>query len=340
MLAGKIIAKAISLNAVETIGTDRSRCLRMRFNRNTCTGCTSLCRSGAITIDEDVHILADKCSECMLCVSACPSDCFETRGPDFYSIIGRLRKIQSSVRTLVLGCTLRPDAASHGKTFCFGLLSEEHILALYVFLRSTLRIDVTGCVDCKNGFIAGVLEKRLECVETKTSLKISDRITLVRNKADLDFQEVSYDRRGFFKTLKQLTFAQAAGLFDTDEPGEETRSYSSKRPPFKRELLNRALKVLPEESFRAVLQHYYYDVDVAEDCNNCFACIGMCPTGALKIESSEDRRDLFFSSSLCNGCGLCESFCMKKSLTVKKGFTGSDPRVFHNTKKEAACNER
>ncbi|MCL4477128.1 MAG: hypothetical protein M1508_13045 [Nitrospirae bacterium] len=335
MLKGKIIDKALS--TAESIGTDRSRCLRMRFNRNLCSGCTSMCRSGAITIDEDVHILADNCSECMLCVSACPSDSFEIRGSDFYSLLGRLRKIQSSVRTPVLGCNIRTDAACHGKTFCFGFLSEEHVIALSVFMGDTLQIDMTGCADCRNGFIVDVLKKRIERVETKTSLRLSDRIKLVHSKADLDFQEIAYDRRGFFKALKNLTFMQAAGLFDNDDSGEEMRSYSLKKLPFKRELLNRALKVLPEEAGRGLVRNYYYTVGVTENCNNCFACIGMCPAGALKIEETGEGRELFFSSSLCNGCGLCQDFCMTKSVRIEKGFSGDNPFGFSNTKREVLC---
>lgn len=309
----------------------------MRFNRNVCSECTSICRSAAITIDEDLHILTDNCSECMLCVSACPSDCFEIQGLDFYSLINRLRKILSSVSSPVLGCAASENSACHVKTSCLGFLSEEHLMAFSVFIEDTLQIDLTGCADCKNGFILDVLKKRIESVETKTSMMISSRIKLVNKKADLKFQEIAYDRRGFFKAIKNMTFTHAAGLFDNDDSGEVLQSYSSKKLPVKRDLLNRTMKVLPEEEYNTLLKRYYYLVTVTEDCNNCFACIGMCPTGALKIESNEDRRDLFFSSSLCNGCGLCEGFCINKSVRIEKGLLGENPFKFSNTKRELIC---
>jgi len=335
MLKEKIADRFLS--SVKSIGTDRSRCLRMRFNRNSCSACTSICRSEAIAIDEDVHILTDNCTECMLCVSACPSDCFEIQGLNFYSLIGRLRKILASVSSPVLGCASSVNTACHVKTSCLGFLSEEHLMSFAAFLEDTLQIDLTGCADCRNGFIVDVLIKRIKSIETKTSLMISHRLKLVKKKEDLIFQEIGYDRRGFFKAIKNMTFLHAAGLFDNDDSGEEPQSYSSKKLPLKRDLLNRTIKVLPEEEYKTLLKRYYYLVTVTEDCNNCFACIGMCPTGALKIESNEDRRDLFFSSALCNGCGLCEGFCINKAVRIEKGFLGENPFTLSNTKRDVLC---
>ncbi len=331
MIKEKIIAKAF--NAGESISTDRSRCLRMRLNRNSCTQCIEQCRFSAIAIVEDVRIAANQCSECMLCVSSCHSDCFEIKGLDFYSLIGKLRKIQSSVGSPVLGCSANVKALAHEKTFCFGFLSEEHIIALSVFMNNPLRIDLSGCTDCRNSFIIAALEKRIHDVEEKTALGAVDKVRVIKNKEDLDFQEISYDRRGFFKTLKDFTRTQAAELFGDEDHGEEMRAYSAKILPMKRDLLNRALKVSPEETRKALLKNYYYTVSVTDTCNQCFACIGMCPTGALKIESKGDERELFFSTSLCNGCGLCESFCMSDSVVLVNHFSGDNPFEFILAKK-------
>ncbi|MBI5076735.1 MAG: ferredoxin family protein [Nitrospirae bacterium] len=258
-------------------------------------------------------------------------------GLDFYSLIGRLKKISASVSFPVLGCTSSANTACHVKTSCLGFLSEEHLLFFSVFLEDSLQIDLTGCSDCRNGFIVDVLINRIKSIEAKTSLMISERIKLVKKKEDLIFQEIGYDRRGFFTAIKNMTFLHAAGLFDSDDSGEDLQSYSSKKLPLKRDLLNRALKALPKEESQTLLKRYFYLVTVTADCNNCFACIGMCPTGALKIENSEDRRALYFSSSLCNGCGLCEDFCIHKALSIEKGFLGENPFALSNTKKDLLC---
>ncbi len=306
--------------------------MRMRFNRNGCRQCLEQCSAGAIDIYEDVNINADKCTECMLCVSACPSGCFTINGLDFYSLTGRLRKVQASVQSPVLGCLSDPKKTAHEKTVCLGFLSEEHIIALYVFLQGPLQIDISGCTDCRNSSIAGILESRIAAVGGKISLPVSEKIRLIRNKAEIDFHAVSYDRRGFFSALKNATFLKASLLFDDDN--EPVHAYSAKKLPFKRELLNRAIKFLPEETQVALFKNYYYNVRITGDCNKCFACVGMCPSGALKIEDNNTGRELFFNSSLCNGCGLCENFCMTGAVGIKKGFPGKNPFEFIRLKEE------
>ncbi|MFZ4439463.1 MAG: hypothetical protein ACOYOS_13625 [Syntrophales bacterium] len=269
----------------------------------------------------------------MLCVSSCDSDCFEITGFDFYSLIGKLGEIESSVGSPVLGCSASVRTLSHEKNFCFGFLSEEHIIALSVLMNSPLQINLSGCADCRNSFIVAALDKRITDVDAKTSIGAIDKVRLIKNKTDLDFQEASYGRRGFFKALKKFTFIKAAGLFGDEIHGEERQAYSAKKVPFKRELLNRVLEISPEETRKALLKNYYYTVDASDTCNNCFACIGMCSSGALKIESNGDDRELFFSTSLCNGCGLCEGFCMSSSVAIKKGFSGDNPFEFIRAKK-------
>jgi ferredoxin len=332
MLKEKIIAK--TFNAEASISTDRSRCLRMRLNRNSCARCTEQCRFNAIAIDQDVLIAANRCSECMLCVSSCDCDCYEIKGFEFDSLIGKLRKIESSVGPPVLGCRANIETPSHAKTFCFGFLSDEHIIAISVFMNGPLQINVSGCADCRNSFVINALDKRIKDVEAKTAIGSVDKVRLIRNKKDLDFQETTYDRRGFFKTIKDFSRAQTAGLFDDEEHGEGKRAYSAKKLPFKRELLNRVLESSPEEIRKALLKNYYYTAAVTDTCDHCFACIGMCPTGALKITTNGDDRALFFSASLCNGCGLCEGFCMRRSVAIKKGFSGDNPFEFIGANKQ------
>jgi ferredoxin len=246
---------------------------------------------------------------------------------NFPSIIGRLRKIQAPV----LSCNVRPGLAAHEKTVCLGFLSEEHLIALLSSLRKPLQMNLTECRDCRNGFIVAVLRERLRSVAEKTSVNAFENIKLVEEKADLDYQEISHDRRGFFRALKNLTAREAMGFFDNTKGGEHTLSYSDKAVPLRRELLNSSLSALSEGKRKRVLEHYYFDATVDETCNNCFACVGMCPTGALKSAEEDPDTMLFFNSSLCTGCGLCEIFCMKDAIHLKEGFSGVLPFRFNST---------
>lgn len=326
MVTEKIIRRVFG--AGNHISTDRSRCLRMRYNRSPCARCGDCCRVNAIAINEDVVIDANQCSECMLCVSSCPSDCFSIRDFDFYSLIGSLQTISSSVGPPVLGCRLNASDCVHEKTFCFGFLSEEHLIALSVFLSDHLQLDISGCAACRNSFIIDTLEERIRAIEAKTSIRAADKVRLIRNVKELDYRAIAYDRRAFFKTFGYFAKRRTAELFCDETKDKAVRKYSAKTAPIKKELLNRAQQSLPGEIQRTLLNNYYYSVTVADTCDDCSACVGMCPTGALKIESNGDARDLFFSASRCSGCGLCESFCMSDSIALVNGSSGDNSLEF------------
>jgi NAD-dependent dihydropyrimidine dehydrogenase PreA subunit len=200
-------------------------------------------------------------------------------------------------------------------------------------MKAPLQINIAKCSECGNGFIAEELRRRLRAINEKTSSGIFDKIRLIHDSSDLEYHEVSYDRRGFFKALKDLTFLHAAGLFENEAGEGCEQAYSAKKIPFKRDLLNRVVSVVPEKECKALLEAYYCSAVITECCNNCFSCVGMCPSGALKITTSESGPALAFSSSHCSGCGLCKEFCMNAALHIEKGFTGSAHFAFEVVKR-------
>ena len=52
-----------------------------------------------------------------------------------------------------------------------------------------------------------------------------------------------------------------------------------------------------------------------DGCTLCHACVTACPTGALS--DNPDRAMLRFTESLCVQCGLCESTCPEKVITIE-----------------------
>jgi ferredoxin len=102
-------------------------------------------------------------------------------------------------------------------------------------------------------------------------------------------------------------------------------SYAAKKLPLKRNILNTIVRKLADSNAVTDLLHKYaFTVKTGASCNNCFACIGMCPTGALKIRKDADGPGLLFNSSLCTGCGLCRDFCPAHAVSVSPGFFGTN----------------
>ena len=323
MLTDQLINKALSA-AHPLISTDRSRCVRMRFNKSTCSICTASCRTGAISIDGGIAVDAGTCTECMLCVSECPSGCFIVADDDFFVLLSRLRKTRDSVPRPVLGCKQARDTEAHEKTGCLGFLSEEHLIALAEYLDKPLYLNLTACGACRNSFIVERLKERIQSARAKTFFDIGKRIFLAEKKTDLIFEDVSLDRRGFFQALKTMGFTRVAGLIEQND-AEIPVSYTAKKLPLKRTILNTVVRKLADGSAVAdILRNYAFTVKTGASCNNCFACIGMCPTGALKIKKDADGPGLLFNSSRCTGCGLCGDFCPAHAVNVSPGFFGEN----------------
>lgn len=350
MLKEKLIDKFSAGD--DLIGIHPARCLRMRFNKNRCSKCIDCCPAGAIRIEGGFLDIDKKtCTECMLCAAACPSGGLEINSFNFYSVLSRLRKVP---RMPVLACNMREDIKAHVNTFCMGYLSEEHLMALLVFLEAPLQLDLIGCKSCKNSFIIDVLKKRLESVNRNLSREMPGKIILIEDETKLQFQAVPYDRRGFFGAIKKLTMEGAATLLESAADREQTASYGDKVLPLKRRLLNSAVSLMIEQKassredggdeavlLREILKNYYYNLVLDDNCNKCFACVGMCPTGALKEQDVSDDgpgdiapRQLLFDASFCNGCGLCSDFCAQSSISIMRGFSVYSPLEERRVKKE------
>lgn len=326
MIREQIINSALSRNATVTV--DRSRCLDMRLDGFACATCVDVCRAGAITTGDDIVLDADKCTQCMLCVSECPSGCFNSSKSDFYALASKLMRLGRSLSSPVLGCSAMPDRKSHIKSPCFGLFSYEHLIFLAVFIKDGFQLNLTGCVDCENGFVKEVIKERLDRIASSAFPDVPGRIRIVTDEAELDYKDITYDRRGFFTAIKNATLNKTADLLDRQDKDVFPAAYSEKKLPFRRELLNKVLSSVSDKERKVLTTNFYYTVSADNKCDDCFSCVGICPAGALKVESGEASPRLAFSSALCGGCGLCFDFCINESLRVEKGFLEGDPFSF------------
>ena len=73
------------------------------------------------------------------------------------------------------------------------------------------------------------------------------------------------------------------------------------------------------------------EVDV-EGCTLCLACVGACPTGALK--DNEDKPQLSFAEEACVQCGLCKNTCPESVITLTPRLSFLDTARTHQMVKE------
>ncbi|HEY4635528.1 MAG TPA: 4Fe-4S dicluster domain-containing protein [Rhodospirillales bacterium] len=72
-------------------------------------------------------------------------------------------------------------------------------------------------------------------------------------------------------------------------------------------------------------------VDVA-GCTLCLACVGACPTGALK--DNPEMPQLSFAENACVQCGLCKNTCPEKVITLKPRLSFLEAARSHQVVKE------
>jgi len=300
----------------------------MRFQDNLCDHCISVCKYGAIELEPKLFVNQNQCVDCLMCLSACPTDALAMNESDPSFI---LRKLINHP-TPVLSCDINSNLKATIKTGCLGWLSEEYLLFLALYSQKKIQINLTACASCEKNIIVENLECKIQSVQKKIGINIFDQISLVFYKSDLKYEEMKQDRRKFFQSLKKMAAQQITNIIETQPEKSQTIGYGQKILPFKRKVLNKALTVTSDEITQNILKNYYYDLSVSEDCDQCAECVAICPTGALTLESANSDESLKFDHLLCNGCTLCVEFCGIDALRIKKAFCPETKNVQHHEK--------
>ncbi len=281
---------------------DASRCLRHRYYKSRCHSCVSACMSKAVFLGGHLGIDESKCTGCMLCVSACPTDALSIESYSFAHIKDALRKADAPV----LACSAQEGLAAHATGPCLGHLSREHMTALTLSLGKALTLNMSRCNQCDNAHIVKTLASR-------ASIIISGQLRLALDENMLSYKDVEPDRREFFRAFRNETVHSLNNIYAaTSNADKGTHNYGQKSLPLKRRLLNSVYKTCPAEIKTSLANEFYKKIYLTEKCSHCFSCVAMCPTGAL----SRGIDDLDFNSFKCCDCGLCVEFCPEQAIAI------------------------
>ncbi len=315
------------MDSAKVLFMDR-RCLRSRLNSSGCRACLGECQTGALKLEgRTVVFNQEKCTGCMLCVSACPSDAFDG-GLD----LKRLLEVLNSSSQVVLTC--RKDAHFQQQLLipCIGSLSESLLAAMNSVSTGSFFVDLSHCSECINKRCLSSFN--LKVGELTDKLKVSKHIPLQYNfekNGDLPVAE-DVTRRSYLGMAKKSLLdlgRESMGAGKTDPSDSSKRA--EKGPAVDSVALQHAWRNSSSKEDKDVLLSFLYTVNViTEQCSFCPGCQGMCPTGALKRITVIGKKLLRFNSLACNGCRLCQEFCKNKAITVDKGFSGDpeDPLYF------------
>jgi len=304
------------------INFEESLCAHSRSSITGCTRCLDLCPTGAITPNGNaVAIDANVCAGCGSCASVCPTGAASYALPSADALMRRLRTLLQTYR--------KAGGSDAIVLFHDGEHGEEIIDALARFGAGlpahVLPLRVNEVTQLGPEMLAAAFAYGASGVAIVTRARQRHDITALRRAVETSDSIIS--ALGFGTGLVRI--------IETDDP-EQLRATLDAAP--RGITTQKPAGFVPRGAKRGVLETIFRELRLAapapidvvplapgapfgavkldvEGCTLCHACVTACPTGALS--DNPDRAMLRFTESLCVQCGLCESTCPEKVITIE-----------------------
>ena len=289
------------------------RCLNRKQNKFTCSVCAEICPEHVISLNAKEELKWNRCRDCGLCVSACPSRCFTPSS-------GMQRTLTEDTHPgepLVFACEQESELMDR-KIPCLAAIPWE-LLALMAFYGEVVLL-MNHCASCgKAGPHALLLENLAGAKAFLGEDRFRERIRLIESgtwEAEASPSEKEMSRRAVFsglgKNLKKNVYRAAVSrvpqLEDAERDGLRYRRLLSRAVRKERDRLREAQQAAgtAEElpSYPLSLPAY------TTACFGCGICERICPQQALEIRVEEGgTRLISITPWKCTACGLCAEIC-------------------------------
>ena len=297
-------------------------CVHSRSKLAGCHRCLDLCPTGAITSDGDhVKINAEVCAGCGQCAATCPTGAATYALPPADTLLHKLRAMLLTYREAggANAIVLFHDS-EHGSALIDALARHGDGLPANVLPFTVNEVTQVGLEALVASFAYGAAGIRF----------------LLRAKPLHDVAGLSQTIAMADTIASGLGFSgQRVSTIETDDPdvlGEALRAVEpatavecpatfktiGKRRDLLRFALHELHRVAPTPTDVIALPQGAplgaVTVNTA-GCTLCLSCVSACPTGALRDDP--ERPMLKFIEDACVQCGLCQSTCPEKVITLK-----------------------
>lgn len=297
-------------------------CAHSRSKVTGCTRCLDLCPTGAITPAGDhVAIDAEICAGCGSCAAACPTGAASYALPPADALLRKLRVLLQTYRAAGGrdAVALFHDG-DHGEPLIdalarFGDGLPANVLPVRVNEITQVGPETLAAVFAYGGAGARLLSRAKPKHDISGARRVVE--TSAKIVAGLGFGDglVSIIETDDPDDLLAQLRSAPVGVSSTKPAGLVARG--AKRGVLEtvfRELHHAAPAPVPVIALEAGAP--FGGVNVRTDgCTLCHSCVAACPTGALA--DNPDKPMLRFSESMCVQCGLCQSTCPEKVITLE-----------------------
>lgn len=271
---------------------DYDHCINRRQVKNPCLVCAEICPQKVYFGPGSQKTLFSQCSNCNLCVTACPSRCIASSASNVSAYLKLLRIPEETIYIASDGY----EGDAHLRTGCFATLSWEYLACLGLERKVVFLTDSMPEPEPDAGQIWQDTLTRL-CLFFGEE-EYQKRFSFSPDPHHADRQEIS--RRELFQ-----------------KAGEEIRSHISSFAPSKgmmdgllyRHLLKSLLAHREEQApFGWVIPM------ISSSCKGCGVCTRLCPQQALTVKKEENGFQVILYPFRCSTCRLCQKSCIHHAI--------------------------
>lgn len=297
-------------------------CAHSRNTKTGCTRCLDVCATDAVrSLGDKIWAHPFLCMGCGDCATTCPTGALRFAYPGVADIGTRLRKLLSVYRAAGgKDAALLLHNGSSGRALIARLARvgkglPAHVLPIEVHSVATIGLDVVlGAIAFGASQVYALLD------ETGAD----EHGALLEQQARL--ADVILNGLGFGGTHWQVLRAEEPATLEAALWSSRPAATVSEPAAFhlsnrKRETLDFAIDHLvrqassPPEQITLPAGSPFGALAIdASRCTLCKACIGACPSSAL--QDTEDAPKLRFIEHNCVQCGLCETTCPEKAISL------------------------
>lgn len=293
-----------------TLSIFSTNCLNHHSPLAGCHICATVCPQNTLSFHNGTWT-ATNCSLCGICVMVCPTQVFQIDFPNL---------INQPAQNLILCCNQNASAPTEAlRINCLQQLNPLAIIhLLYRHTSVTIYLPMEYCKQCTHQWYAQGLIQQLSAYQLPP-----EKLKIITQEFPAPTEE--NQRRELFRDLFHRTEDKSKQILihaaETIHAEFASQEIAQKEPAiFPSRLPLYALYLKNELPVTATQELPFRQLNCTA-CTFCGACMHICPTNAIDIKKTEDKKQLLFHPELCINCNLCKEICMQHGLEWEDYFT-------------------